>query len=194
VPGAEGPRGNGQRPSQARSWIFEGQPPNGLTGDPRAPVSCISTRVGQAREGPGGRTAVVLVYVEDADAAGRQSGWSAPVDAFFESGGECSRSCTPQLPVPSRVNDAGALRRAAAGKACFSGRRQAQACRGPKARGERATAVASSIMDLRRPAPEWSYGRSGSARKLHLDAGGPYPRKTRGPAPSRTCVRRGAGP
>jgi hypothetical protein len=31
-------------------------------------------------------------------------------------------------------------------------------------------------------------------RKLRSDASGPYPRKTRGPAPSRTCVRRGAGP
>jgi hypothetical protein len=39
------------------------------------------------REGQGGRTAVVLVYVEDADAAGRQSGWSAPVGASQEGGG-----------------------------------------------------------------------------------------------------------
>ncbi len=60
--------------------------------------SRISTRVGQAREGQGGRTAVVLVYVEDAGAAGRQSGWSAPVDALFKGWGKkpardfCSRS------------------------------------------------------------------------------------------------------
>ncbi len=41
------------------------------------------------REGQGGRTAVVLVYVEDAAAAGRQSGWSAPVGASPEGWGEC---------------------------------------------------------------------------------------------------------
>jgi len=50
--------------------------------------SRISTRGGQAREGQGGRTAVVLVYVEDAGAADRQSGWSAPVDALFKGWGE----------------------------------------------------------------------------------------------------------
>jgi hypothetical protein len=55
-------------------------------------------------------------------------------------GGERSQPCTFQLPVPPRVPDAGALRRTRAGKACFSGRRQAQTRRGPQARGERATA------------------------------------------------------
>jgi hypothetical protein len=49
------------------------------------------------------------------------------------------------LPVPSRVTDAGALRRTAGGKACFSGRRPAQMRRGPKARGERATAEKSTM-------------------------------------------------
>jgi len=59
--------------------------------------------------------------------------------------GERLRSCAIQLPVPTRVRDAGALRRTAGGKARFSGRRPAQACRGPQARGERATVESNTI-------------------------------------------------
>jgi hypothetical protein len=65
--------------------------------------------------------------------------------------GERLRSCAIELPVPTRVPDAGALRRTAGGKACFSRRRPAQTCRGPQARGERATAeVCTAIRPLRR--------------------------------------------
>ncbi len=43
--------------------------------------SRVPTRVGQPHEGQGGRTGGVPVYIEDAAAADRHSGWSAPVGA-----------------------------------------------------------------------------------------------------------------
>jgi len=61
--------------------------------------------------------------------------------------GERSRSCTPQLPVPPRVPDAGALRMATAGKVRFSGRRQVQTRRGPQACREWATVETGTIVD-----------------------------------------------
>jgi hypothetical protein len=74
--------------------------------------SRVPTRVGQPHEGQGGRTAGVLVYIEDAAAADRHSGWSAPVGASLIRWGEVRRDNLAQ----GRGAKRGAARTVAAGK------------------------------------------------------------------------------